>query len=423
MAEVKDFRAYAGRKKKSARRKKKKESTVQQTQEKTIVTAVHEEADTPEKRSSRKGLIITGVSVLLVIAVVLIATYISWRDRPYTEMRITASAAIAESESARFVALEDLILQYSKDGASCLRANGEAVWNMTFEMQNPQVRTCGGTVAIGDQNSRHIYVADTTGARGVIETTYPLRAFEVSGQGVVAAVLDGGDVTWISLYDAQGTELASFRTTMSRSGYPVAVSVSPNGKLVCVSYLQVEEAQMRTSIAFYNFGAVGQNQTDNFVSGHEYPDAVAPLVHFMNDRTSYAVATDRIAFFSGAEMPTLEGQELFGDEEIQAVYDGTTHVGVLFADSTGENAFRLQVYDTSGHRVLSAQLDRAYAGILFQERQVVLYDSDEWLILGMNGEERYRGAFESGVRAVIPTSSPTRFYLVMSDRVQTAELK
>ena len=35
---------------------------------------------------------------------------------------------------------------------------GNAVWNQTFEMQNPIVDVCQNVVAIGDYNGRVIYV-------------------------------------------------------------------------------------------------------------------------------------------------------------------------------------------------------------------------------------------------------------------------
>ena len=54
---------------------------------------------------------------------------------------------------------------------------------------------------------------------------------------------------------------------MKESGYPVNVSISPNGQLVCVSYMFVDGGQIKSSVALYNFVADGQNNTDNYVSG------------------------------------------------------------------------------------------------------------------------------------------------------------
>jgi hypothetical protein len=56
----------------------------------------------------------------------------------------------------------------------------------------------------------------------------------------VAAVLDDSTVTAIYLYSVAGEQLAYFKTTMSKSGYPVAIAISDDGKQIAVSYLKAE---------------------------------------------------------------------------------------------------------------------------------------------------------------------------------------
>ena len=67
------------------------------------------------------------------------------------------------------------LLNYSKDGAGCMDTKGNAVWNQTFEMQNPIVDICQNVVAIGDYNGRTIYVMNTGGPMGNITTNRPIR--------------------------------------------------------------------------------------------------------------------------------------------------------------------------------------------------------------------------------------------------------
>ena len=85
-----------------------------------------------------------------------------------------------------------------------------------------------------------IYVCDTQGPIGTIETTMPIRDFCVSSNGVVAAVLDDSPVTAIYLYYATGESFADFKTRMSNSGYPIAVDISSDGSLVAVSYIKFD---------------------------------------------------------------------------------------------------------------------------------------------------------------------------------------
>ena len=51
---------------------------------------------------------------------------------------------------------------------SCTDAKGKVIWNQTYEMQDPMVRTCSNVVAVGDYNGRNIYVSDTAGNLGTM---------------------------------------------------------------------------------------------------------------------------------------------------------------------------------------------------------------------------------------------------------------
>ena len=89
-----------------------------------------------------------------------------------------------------------------------------------------------------------------------------------------------GDVTWINVYNPTGEKAVGIKTTMQKSGYPVSVSLSDNGKLMMVAYLKAESGSMKSIVSFYNFDEVGQNYTDTMVSSYEYSDTVIPLAEF-----------------------------------------------------------------------------------------------------------------------------------------------
>lgn len=405
MAVVRDFDSY-----------KKKRASAKGAQGKGT-------ASSGGRLGDRRALFIRTGSVIIVVILLALISYISWRDKVFTQVRTVSEVNIVDAVEATCVNLDGDILQYSKDGMSLMKANGDVVWNRTYEIQVPMVEICGSIVAIGDYNGRTIYVADTTSSLGEITTALPIRSFHVASQGVVAVVLDDAEVTWINLYDTKGTELAAIRTTMGDSGYPLSVSISPSGRLVCVSFLTVDDAHLKTIIAFYNFGEVGKNRTDNFASSFIYEDIVIPRVRFMDDSHIYAIGTDRILFFEGEEIPVQTEMAMLGAEEIRSVYESPSHVGIVFSGGSDEGAFRLEVYDKAGAHCFTQYLDHEYEGLLFANNQVVLYDSDAWRVISMKGLNRYEGSFEFPVRAVIPTDVRSRFLLVASDRIRTVELR
>ncbi len=373
-------------------------------------------------RNHRIKVIVRNVVAIVAVGLLVAGIYISWRDKTFTESTVVSAVRISDASGADAINLGGYVLQYSKDGASCLNADGEQLWNQTYQMQNPTVHTCKNVVAIGDYNGHNIYVANTSGPMGEIDTNLPIRDFCVASQGVVAAVLDDTSVTWIYLFDSAGNTLASFKTTMQDSGYPVDVSISPGGELVCVSYLKADESQIKTSVAFFNFGAVGQNSTDNYASGYDYPGTVVPYVQFMNDSKIFAAADDRIMFFSGSEVPTSQTEAMTGDEEIRSIYYNESYVGVVFVNNTAEGAYRLQIYNTQGSLITTVYFNIEYMDIFFENDQIGIYGQSEFLLCDMNGNEKFKGTFDSSVRVMIPTSVRNRFLLVTGSSIETMEL-
>ncbi len=362
------------------------------------------------------------ILVLILILAILAAAYFQWKNKIYTGTTVLSSVEVNFVKDTNLMPFSGYLLTYSKDGASCMDAKGNAVWNETFEMQNPMVDICQNVVAIGDYNGRTIYVMNTTGSLGRITTNKPVKDFCVAANGVVAAVLDDTDITWIYLYDAQGNELVSFRTTMKQSGYPFDVSISPSGELACVSYLFLDSGQMKSSVAFYNFGAVGKNSTDNYVSGYDYLNSVVPFTRFLDNKSVLAVSDDRIMFYGGAQKPVSVAENLFSDE-IRSVYYGAEYVGIVFNSTESGSTYRLEVFNKSGQRVQTISFDIEYTNIIFYEDEIIIYNESECRIYTESGIQKYAGTFSKSVMMLIPLSAKYRYMIVTSDSIDTIELQ
>nr|WP_297771466.1 DUF5711 family protein [uncultured Butyrivibrio sp.] len=408
MAEVKDFSSYA---RKLNRNSDDGSSPVGDSSYKEKI------------RSHRLKVFFRTIIIAAVVLFAVIAIYISWRDKEYSEAVLTMEAAISNGADSKVVNLSGFVIQYSKDGVGCYNSSGQPVWNQTYEMQNPIAHTCNSVVAIGDYNGHHIYVSNTSGSMGVVDTSLPIRDFCVSSQGVVAAILDGTDVTWIYLYDCTGNTLASFKTTMKDSGYPISISLSPNAELLCVSYIYPDEGNLKTSVAFFNFGSVGQNSIDNYASGYDYPGVVVPYVQFMNENTAFAISDDRIMFYTGNQKPVSKAEHLLGGEEIRSVYFNDSYIGLVFMNNTEDGEYRLQVYNTAGEQILTTYFDVVYSNIIFDNKQIIIYNEDECVIKDMSGHNKYEGTFTDPIKVMIPTKVRSRFTLVTSRNIMTMNLK
>lgn len=382
--------------------------------------------DYREKIRSHKLVIFYRVILgAALIAAIIVFLFIQWRDKVFTESLVTATAPVTIVQGADVKNLGGNILLYSKDGASCLDSKGSAVWNRTYEMQTPLISISGQTAAIGDYNGRSIYVMDKSGEKGTINTNLPIRNFCVSANGVVAAILDDSNLVRINIYNGNGnTEetIATGTASMDKSGYPLSIALTPNGKIMAVSYLYVDSGNMKSSVAFYNFGEVGKNETDNYVSGYDYLNTVIPYVRFMDNDSAFAVSDDRIVFFSGVERPTNIASNLL-EEEIQSIYYNENYVGLVFNNQSGESAYRLDVYNSSGSKIGSQFFDIEYTDIVFSKDQIIIYSDTECQISNIKGVDKFIGNFEKSTSLLIPTGSVYKYVAVTADSVDTIELK
>ena len=379
------------------------------------------EAEVNITKKIRKHRLHSLLRVLLIVAVIIGVVAIcitSYKNQVFSGYVITEKGNYTVIENTSYLENNGNIIRYSKDGISNADDKGEAVWNLTYEMQSPIVEVANGFVAVGDYNGHIIYLVDNSGSTYEVDTKLPIRDFSVSSAGLVAAILEDAGNSWINVFNKEGTQIVEAKATMSKTGYPISLSLS--GEVMGVSYFYVDGSTMRSSVTFYNFGGVGENTTDHIVSSYDYAGAVVPMIEFMNTETAFAVADNRLMFFSGSKKP-VSNADILLNEEIQGVYYSDTHVGLLFYDQTGMNKYRLDVYNTSGEKVTSYAFDMNFKDILIRNDQIMIYNESECVVVGLNGNLKYSGMFEGKVHYVAATDSPRKFLLVINNGLATLE--
>ena len=204
-------------------------------------------------RKFRMRMTIGAIAAVIVMAFFLYNKLYTFKD--YVIAQSYDNTAAAGSD---YVAVGENLYRYNSDGVSCVTRENEMLWSITYNMQAPIVDVCQETMVIAEQQGNQIYVVNQDGLVGSFESLLPILKVRVSRQGVVAAVLQEGDITWVNLYKADGTSIASDKTTVGESGYPLDIDLSPNGEKLAVSYLGVTDGNITSNVVFYHFGAAGQ---------------------------------------------------------------------------------------------------------------------------------------------------------------------
>ncbi|MDO4965067.1 MAG: DUF5711 family protein [Lachnospiraceae bacterium] len=362
------------------------------------------------------------IAVVVIVLLCVLFSYKSYKDRVYTDYSITKTTEYEEAASANYRGFNGNVLRYSRDGATAFNMNDDMLWNQTYEMQNPMADICGDYIALGDYRGTKIYVLNSEGLKGEIDTTIPIQRFCVSGNGNVAVVLEDDEVTWVRLYNKEGENVANDRTTMSKSGYPITMDISEDGILLNVSYLYVGNGKVSSSVAFYNFGSVGQNEIDNLVSGYNYDDETITYVQFMNQNTAFAVGNSRFEIYSGNQKPENTFEAIIEDE-IQSVYYNENYIGLVYKDISKELPYHIDVYNTSGNIVNSQDFDLDYTDIIFNKDLMIIYDATECIMYNMDGLVKYKGLLKNSIIRMIPTNNKTKYLFVSGTKMDEIQLK
>lgn len=365
------------------------------------------------------------IRVAIVLAICALATvffYLRWLNKEYTSYTVVGEVPYTIFMGSDIMRFGNNILVYSTDGMKCVNGKGDVVWNETFQMQNPMIEICNNMVAVADYNGSIIHVMDEKGPVGNINTGIPIRKIKLSSAGYVMAILDNSDITPIYVYNLEGEKKVFFSTSMNDFGYPVDLSISDNGTLVGVSYLYVDSGSFKTDVAFYNFGEVGQNESDNLVSAYNYSGAIVPQIKFLGNNKAVAVADNRLMFYTGDQKPVSTDEVLFR-EEIQSVYYGKEHVALVFKNADSEEKYRIEIYDQNGHKKDTIYYAEEFQELFFDNDRIVIYNSNKCLIHKIGGIDKFKGEFNRAVLNILPTRSTEKFVLITSDGFQTIELK
>lgn len=370
----------------------------------------------------RLQLIYRGTLIIILIVAVVAAIKVHLDSRTFSEYEVTSTSTREGTESSIYQNYCGNLLVYSRDGMTAFDKKGTKLWNQPYEMQNPIVRISGEYVAVGDYRGSIIYIMDLSGLVGEVNTDMVLQDFTLSEKGVVTAILDNSDTTLIRLISSEGTTIADLRTSMEDNGYPMSVSLSQDNLKLGVSYLRAKSAQVNSSIAFYNFGDVGQNQSEHLVSGYNVEEEVIPFLEFVNSTTAIAVGDEKLLVFKGKQIPELSS-EVPIEEEIQSIYYNESYIALTFHNTSSDEKYRVEVYNLNGKKECSFITDIEYKEIIVHDSDLIVYNESAVEMYNINGDLKYQGSFGENVSVIIPTESRTKFLVVKEDVIEHIRLR
>ncbi|MDO5338161.1 MAG: DUF5711 family protein [Eubacteriales bacterium] len=369
----------------------------------------------------RRRVIIQLIAGIGAVILVIAAIWLFLDRRTFRDYEVESTSSQEDTVSTNYVEIDGKVFRYSAESASMVNDKQEILWTTTYDMQNPIADICDKTAVVADKGGTSMTVFNTDGVLGNITTSYNIEKVRVAGQGVVAAILDGGDDTWINFYASDGTLIAENQTRVDEPGYPMDIAVSPDGLIIMVTYQFVEGSKTNSYVAFYNFGTVGQSQIDNIVSGYTYEGVVIPQIQYLSSGLAVAFRDDGFTIYEGKQIPK-ESKSVQVDKEIVSTFYDEKHIGLVFKDEGEDKTYKLEIYGTNGNKMYERSFNIPYTEIKMTDGYIVMYNSNQVCVVNDRGKEKFNGTIDEGTIRDFFKIGWNRYMLILDNGVSVIKL-
>ncbi len=374
-------------------------------------------------RRHRRRIVIWVFAIFLIIAISIGAAGIYFQLKEYTDYEVITEILRSDSEATQYETFAGNILRYNNDGAFYADRSDNLIWNQAYEMLNPMVDTCENYAVVADKQGTQLYIMNTIGVQGEIETNKPIESVCVANQGIVAILTQEEGTSYLELYNKNGENIASGEIHMENSGYPLDIALSNDANKLAVSILDVSMGKARTTIAFYNFGSVGQNEIDNIVSSYTYPDTVVPEISFITNDILIAFGDSQVILFEGTQKPE-ESLKIKLEKEVKSVFYDNEYFGLVYGKGDSKDTHIMQIYDTSGKMRLEKDFKMPYQQVEFLSNHEICMTEDTMCeIYTLRGVKKFSHTFDVPIHKVLSGKTDWNYTLILDGAMDEVKLK
>lgn len=398
---------------KKQKRKKLMKQKARLAQEQADRSSVYRGKNSHRRRISGRGK--KAITVVAVIAAVcLVFLYVE--NRSYHSYKVLNTSEQEDVVSTQYVEMDGDILRYSPDGVSVVDSSMNTVWNETYTMQNPIADVNGSRAVIADSEGTSLYICDKKGVTGTVTTSYSIVKVRIAANGMVAAILDNDENTWINFYNSDGSLVAENLTKIDDPGYPMDVAVSDNGVMM-VTFQYVDGSKTTSYVAFYNYGDVGQNEDDRIVSGYTYENVVIPQVECISESQYIALRDDGFSTYQGNQIPK-EVKTINVKQEIVSTFFDDQRIGLVFKNNSKDSEYTMEVYSMNGQLKFRKNFNVAYSTIKMSDGNIIMYNSSQICVMNSRGVQKYMGSVDGTIRDFFKIGW-NKYLMVMDNGVST----
>ena len=209
-------------------------------------------------------------------------------------------------------------------------------------------------------------------------------------------------------------------STMSNTGYPVALELSDDGNVLAVSYLYTRGATIESRVIYYNFGQAGQEKVDNKVTEDEYPGTIIADILFIGGGRSVAVGDDSFVIYENGDVPQ-KLKEVSFSQEIRSVFHSDKYIGFVLLNED-KSGYEVRLFDRSGTQVLTKEFTGEYSNIRMDGDEIIMFDGSSACIITVTGILKFQGDLKTEALEMFRAPGLNRYYVMSVNELRVIYL-
>ena len=377
-----------------------------------------------EKVRRHRRRIIRRIVIVVLVIVTIIVSFQLWSAlRSYSGYEVRNKTERQDSVAAKYVTFLGKLIEYNNDGIVYKDEDDELIWNQSFEMSAPMVSICEGYLAVYDRGGTIIYIMASDGLTKKIETSTPISTVCVANQGTVAVLMKEDNVSTVQMYDRKGKELTNGKFYEEKGSFPVDIALSNDAQKLAVDMLDVTEGSVCSTVSFYNFGSVGQNEIDNNVGTYTYDNTLISEISYVASNRMIAIEDSGYIVFEGTQKPAPKREVKF-ETEVQSVFYNNKYVGTVYSSPKKEGGWNIKVYDMAGKTAMENESTIAYDKIEFLDNnEICIRNAHDCELYTIHGIRKFSYTFDKDIYKILSGSDSQSYTFVLSGERDEVHLR
>ena len=359
---------------------------------------------------------------------VLVAWNIYHGRKSYRAYAVLNQQDVSQGSLVGYEPFKRGFLKYSKDGVSYIGEKNETYWSSSFEMKDPVIDVNGTYAVIADRTGNTLQIFDEKhGKIGECRTERSLDSASVSAGGIVATLEEDSVASYIQFYNPDGTVLdITVKALLEGDGFFTALDLSDDGSQVLVGVAYLEGGVLHGKVAAYDFSEKESSGKGPMRGGVE-PFAGKNLiseVRYLQNGTAFAASTRGLFFFRVGEQKVEGYSSVEAEEEIRSLCFDRSYVGIVLNDTVSKNGpYRIELYNSSGERVMHANFGEHYSTSFVDRGTVFLLGSDTLTIFLKNGTKQFSGNVDFSLVRAVRRPGENRYLWLGASHIKEVKLK